>query len=92
MPFLDTGLLLPPASEGWGKVLFSVCQFTLGGGGTYFPADGGGGGQVPTFQLMEGGGYPYLSADRGYLPWTGGGVGYLPWVKSIPWVGTPCPG
>ena len=44
-------LFLPPASEGWGKVLFSVCQFTprWGGGGCYpIPGPGGWvGGGVP---------------------------------------------
>ena len=28
--------LLPPASEGWGKVMFLVCSH-LGGGGTHIP-------------------------------------------------------
>ena len=39
-------IFLPPASEGWGKVLFSVCQFTLrwGEGGTPSCPWGGGGG------------------------------------------------
>ena len=53
--------LLPPASEGWGKVMFSVCSH-LGGGGLGQSADGGGGGQVQpggggqVSQPTEGGG------------------------------------
>ena len=37
-------ILLPPASEGWGKVLLSVCQSTprLGGGVPQPGLDGGG--------------------------------------------------
>ena len=42
--------LLPPASEGWGKVMFSVCSHLGGGGGGITQNSMG---QTP------GGGYPY---------------------------------
>ena len=45
--------LLPPAFEGWGKVIFSVC-----------PHLGGGGGGVPVPGLGEGG-YPVPGLGRG---------------------------
>ena len=49
--------LLPPVSEGWGKVIFSVCVsfHTSGGGalGYHHPADGGG--AVPPSQVQVGG-------------------------------------
>ena len=48
---------LPPASEGWGKVIFSVCSDLWGGGVVPHPGlDGGGGGFTPSQVL--GGGYP----------------------------------
>ena len=59
--------LLPPASEGWGKVLFSVClsvHTSTGGEGGPRSRFLGGGSQVSDFQ----GGYP-VSDFRG-----GGGV------------------
>ena len=33
--YKNYSLYLPPASEGWGKVLFSICQFTPRPGGGY---------------------------------------------------------
>ena len=49
--------LLPPASEGWGKVLFSVCLsvHTSTGGGSN-PGLNGGGRGVPQVWMMWGGG------------------------------------
>ena len=44
--------LLPPASKGWGKVMFShlsVCVSVHMGGVPIFQLSGGGGGEVPTF-------------------------------------------
>ena len=34
--------LLPPASEGWGKVLFSICQFTPRWGSIPYQVQAGG--------------------------------------------------
>ena len=61
-------ILLPPASEGWGKVLFSVCQSTLMGG---YPISGPAG--YPISGLGRGvphprsgqGGYPIPGLDGG---------------------------
>ena len=51
--------LLPPASKGWRKVVFSLCQ-ALQGGGTPFPGPGGGyplpRWGVPPSQVQVGGG------------------------------------
>ena len=50
---------LPPASEGWGKILFSVylsVHTSTGGEGTWSGLDGGGG--YPSQVWMVGGGYP----------------------------------
>ena len=53
-------LFLPPASEGWGKVLFSVCQFNTSTGG--YPI------------WLMGGGYPIPGLDRGHpIPGLDGG-------------------
>ena len=60
-------VLLPPASEGWGKVIFSVCSHLWGGG--RYPIRGlawRGGGGYPVSGL-GGGGYP--------VPGLGGGGG-----------------
>ena len=88
-------LLLPPASEGWGKVLFSACLsgHTWGGGEGYLPWTGGGyllwtGGRVPT---LDGGGGTYLglgvrvsTSDGGEgVPTSDGGGGtYLGWGRG----------
>ena len=75
---------LPTASEGWGKVMFSVCSHLNGvptlAGGTYLGWEG-----VPT---LAGGTYLGL---EGYLPWPGRGWrvptlpgGYLPWPGMVP--------
>ena len=62
--------LLPPASEGWGKVLFSVCQSTPRRVGGY-PTSGLGRGGIPS-QVQVGGGYP-ISGPGGYpIPGPGG--------------------
>ena len=79
--------LLPPASEGWGKVMFSVCSHG-GGGGYPYPImlcnitqnamgqPGGGGGTLPG----PAGGRGYSGrggtlAGGGGVPWLGGGGG-----------------
>ena len=79
----DTGstiirALLPPASEGWGKVMFSVCSH-LGGGGSVQPAGGGsvqpGGGQSSWWgggSVQPAGGGGGVSQDRTY--YTAGGM------------------
>ena len=53
----NINLYLPPASEGWSKVLFSVCQFTprLEGGGYPIPGPDRGGGYR---SRQEGGTHP----------------------------------
>ena len=69
-------LLLPPASEGWGKVIFSVCPHLRGrGGGVPCSAEGG----VPHSQVSTGGGYsisvPHSQVCMGGTPsrvWIGG--------------------
>ena len=54
--------LLPPASEGWREVIFSVCPHLRGMGGGY-PISG-----------LGGGGYPISGLGRGYpIPGPGGG-------------------
>ena len=61
-------LSLPPASEGWGKVLCSVCSsvHTLKGGGVPWPGlDGGGGGGTPA---RCGWGVPLPGFDGGVYP------------------------
>ena len=69
---------LPPASEWWGKVIFSVCvsvHTSTGGvlhplmGGTPFPGPGGG--------------YPFPGAGRGY-PFPGLNGGVPPPGKGVP--------
>ena len=91
-------VLLPPASEGWREVIFSLCVsvHTPGGGylpsgwggqwgGTYLPRSGLGGG-LPTFQMGPG-----LDRGGGFLPsqvCTGGGGTYL---SRSGWGGTYLP-
>ena len=82
--------LLPPASEGWGKVLFSVCQFTSRRGeGTPSCRQGGGGG-TPS-QVRMGGGWWVLHFTSGWWgggyphPRSGWGVGVSPLQV---WMGT----
>ena len=59
--YIDIAPLLPPVSEGWGKVMFRHASVCLSGkGGGYLPSSWLGG--LPTFQLMGG---TYLSADSG---------------------------
>ena len=91
-------VLLPPASEGWGKVLFSVCQSTprRKGGGLPNPALDGG--ESPIQPWMGGtptldGGYHISGGQRGY-PNLGQGVfisGGYPITGGIPqpWMGGP---
>ena len=75
--------MLPSASEGWRKVIFSVCVSVNYGGRGYVPWTSGGGG---TYLGWMGRVYlPWMG--EGYLPWTKGrgtylghGVGYLPWM------------
>ena len=88
--------LLPPASEGWGKVLFSVClsvHTSTGGGGLPQPGlDGGGvprpgldgGGQgIPQSGLDGGGGYPSQVWMVGGVPQPGLDGGRVPGVPPI---------
>ena len=68
-------LLLSTASEGWGKVMFSVCSH-LGGGGTYL---GWGGTYLDQGSTYLGQGSTYLGQGvpilaGGYLPWPGVGI------------------
>ena len=78
-------LFLPPASEGWGKVLFSVClSVHISGGGTH-PRSGRGG-EVPNPRSRWGEGVPHPRSrwGRGYpIPGQdrvppGPGMGYPP--------------
>ena len=87
---------LPPASEEWGKVLFSVClsvhTSTGGGGVPQSGLDGWGGGGVVRSgwldggQVLIGGGTPAQVWMGGYLP---------PWLDGVPpphhheWMGYP---
>ena len=67
--------LLPPASEGWRKVIFSVCSHLRGGGGGGYPLPANWWWVPPSFLT---GGKPILP-DRG-LPqsgWWGGGLSHL---------------
>ena len=57
---------LPPASEGWGKVIFSVCPHLRGGG---YPISGLGRGVPHPRSGWWGGGVPHLRSG-----WWGGGV------------------
>ena len=79
---------LPPASEGWGKVIFSVCSH-LRGGGVPCPRPGLGGYPVPDL-----GWYPIPGLGGGYpVPGLGGvpcpRSGVVPHPRSG-W-GVPCP-
>ena len=89
---------LPPASEGWGKVIFSVYVSVHRGGGTYLPADVGylpssrlGGGRGTYLPPNWGGGEPsfqqmvgtYLPADRGGI-YLPANEGYLPSLGELP--------
>ena len=91
--------LLPPASEGWGKVMFSVCSH-LGGGGGSGPAGGGvrsvsrwgGGGSGSSWQggvrsvsRWGGGSGPAGGGGGGSVSGGGGGVSILrPLAGSMP--------
>ena len=73
----DTNWLLPPASEGWGKVPFSVClsvhtSRSGRGGGGGFPGPGRG---VPHPRSRQGG-YTIPGLDRGVLHKTDRGYPY----------------
>ena len=60
-------LSLPPASEGWGKVIFSVCSHLRGWGGSgrWYPRPRSGGGGVPQPGLDGEGGVPWPGLDGG---------------------------
>ena len=83
-------LLLPPASEGCGKVIFSVCPHLRGGGDTPSQVSGRG---VPHLR-SEVGGTP--SQVRGVPHVWGGGTPSqgVPHACEVPhvWAGTPCLG
>ena len=69
---INKGVLLPPASEGWGKVRRCCFQFVsslLEGGGPRPGLDGGGGGGYPSQVWMVGGGrIPQPGLDGGGYP------------------------
>ena len=75
---------LPPASEGWGKVIFSVCPH-LRGGGVPHPRSGWG---VPCPRSVAGG-YPSQVWVGVPIPGLGGGV---PCLRSGLGVQYPIPG
>ena len=85
-----SGFLLPPTSEGWGKVIFSVCV-------SIHTSTGGGG--VPPSQVQVGGTPSQVQVGGGVPPsqvQVGGGVGAYPlprsrWGAGVGW-GTPFPG
>ena len=83
----DFSVLLLPASEGWGKVLFSVClsvHTSIWGGGRGDPItdlDRGG----TSFQVQVGGGYP-IQLTGGYPIQVMGGTPSQVWMEG----GTPC--
>ena len=83
---------LPPASEGCGQVLFSVCQSTPGGGGTRFQVRGSTPSQVWGGYPVSGpgGGYPVSALGR-YLVSGLGGTPSQVWggIPSQVWGGTP---
>ena len=56
-PILERLYLLPPASEGWGKVLFSVCLSVHTSRGGTLVRSGWRGAGVPWPGLDDGGGY-----------------------------------
>ena len=66
--------LLPPASEGWGKVIFSVCSHLRGGGVTCPGLDGGRGYPIQVWMV---GGYPISGLGWG-VPHLRSGVGGYP--------------
>ena len=72
---------LPPASEGWGKVIFSLCvsaHTTTGGGST--PSEVWMGGAVPHPRSEQGGGVPHPRFGW----WRGGNPGYPPGLDGYP--------
>ena len=62
--FCHKTLYLPPASEGWGKVIVSVCVSVHTWGWVPQPADGG----YPHLRSGWGGGYPIPGLDGGGYP------------------------
>ena len=87
-------ILLPPASEGWGKVLFSVCQSTLPQGGVPHLRSRWGGYSIPGLDRgephpMSGwGGTPSKVCMRG-VPHPSSGLGGVPHPRSGWEGGTP---
>ena len=88
-------VLLPPASEGWGKVIFSVCSH-LPGGGVPRPRSMGRCGTA--FQVWMVGGYLGYPPGQVWMVGVGGGTwgtplarsgwGYPPPFRSGWWGGT----
>ena len=75
--------LLPPASEGWGKVIFSVCSHLRGGGG--YPIPGLWiGGDTPS-QVGVGDTMSQVWVEGYPIPGLGGGVYPVPglWVGGV---------
>ena len=77
--------LLPPASEGWGKVIFSVCSH-LGGGGVPHLRSG-----VGRYPISGGGGVPHLRSEVGGYPGQVWMVGRGYPIPGLGW-GVPQPG
>ena len=78
--FPTNNYLLPPASEGWREVIFSLCVSVHTWGGGYLPSGWWGGGTY----LRSGWG------GGGYLPWLGWGVPNFPGLGGggcLPWLG-----
>ena len=71
-------LFLPPASEGWGKVLFSVCLSTSGGGVPH-PRSGRGGYPIPG---LGGGGVLHPRSGQGTPPDLGWGTPPGPGMRT----------
>ena len=81
--FIST--LLPPASEGWRKVMFSLCPPLRGGGGggEGVPSSSWREGEVPPSQVQAGGVPPsqvggVLPSEAGGVPTSQAGGGVLP--------------
>ena len=85
---------LPPASEGWGKVIFSLCvsvhTSTGGGGGAGYPIPGLDRGQEGYPITGLGGGYPgYPTARSGWWGYPPGQVWIVTPTARSGWWGVP---
>ena len=76
-------IFLPPASEGWGKVMFSVCSHLRGGGSLSQLSPGVGGGSVRQGGVSQPGGWVSVvgwggwvsQPEGGSVQWGVGGLG-----------------